>query len=196
MLRAQSRPGMVDALRGVLQAAQDQCFEPRLLALQGAADRAAVRHKNFRGGGRCRRAQVGGEIGDGEIDFVADRADHGDRARADRARHGFVVERPQVFERAAAAREQERIVAPCGRRGLQRLDDRRRRFFALHRHRYHVDFGEREAARENAQDIAYRRAGGRGDDADAARQFRQRTFLRRIEQTLCGKPRLELLERA
>ena len=46
---------------------------------------------------------VGDEIGNGEIDFVADAADQRQRKRGDVARQRLVVETPQVLERAAAA---------------------------------------------------------------------------------------------
>ena len=52
----------------------------------------------FGAGGRGRCAQVGDEVGDGDIGFVADRADDGDGAVGDGACDGFLVEGPEVFE--------------------------------------------------------------------------------------------------
>ena len=40
-----------------------------------------VRYDEFRGSARCRRTQVSNEIGNGEINFVTDRADDWDRIR-------------------------------------------------------------------------------------------------------------------
>ena len=56
-------------------------------------------------GGRRRRgrAQVGGKVGDRKISFMADGGDYRNRRVADRARHGFFVESPKVFDRTAAA---------------------------------------------------------------------------------------------
>src|SRR5438876_7376443 len=56
-------------------------------------------------GGRRRRgrAQVGGKVGNREISFMADGGDYRNRRVADRARHGFFVESPKVFDRTAAA---------------------------------------------------------------------------------------------
>src|SRR6266581_1985340 len=56
-------------------------------------------------GGRRRRgrAQVGGKVGDRKISFMPDGGDYRNRRVADRARHGFFVESPKVFDRTAAA---------------------------------------------------------------------------------------------
>ena len=61
------------------------------------------RDGQFRRRRRRGRAQVGDEIRDGDVGFMAHRRDHRHGACRNRARHGFFVERPQVFERAAAA---------------------------------------------------------------------------------------------
>src|SRR5208337_4476633 len=56
--------------------------------------------------GRCRRsrcAQVGDEISDGEIGFVADCGDYGDLRRSNGACESFVIEGGQVFGGTAAA---------------------------------------------------------------------------------------------
>jgi hypothetical protein len=61
----------------------------------------------FGGSGGRRRPLIGGEVGDGEVGFVADTADHRQRTGADRPRHGLVVERPEVFHAAAAATDDQ-----------------------------------------------------------------------------------------
>ena len=81
----------------------------RCTTRQCAQELGTIRHDPLRRTGRRRRPLVGNEIGDREIGFVADAADDRDRAGGDRARHAFVVERPQVFERAAAAREDQHV---------------------------------------------------------------------------------------
>ncbi len=60
-------------------------------------------------GRRSGRAHVRDEIGDREVGFVAHAGDHGNRRRGDGPRDDFFVERPQVFERAAAARDDEHV---------------------------------------------------------------------------------------
>ena len=136
------------------------------------------------GGRRGRgRAHVGGEVGDGEVDLVPDAADHGDGRGDDGARQALVVERPQILERAAAAGEDQHVAfgAPAGE--LERRDDLRGRLRALHRppDRSAPAAGGK-APRQHVQDVAHRRAGGRGDDADAPRQGGQRALALGREQ--------------
>ncbi len=61
-----------------------------------------------RGGGRG-RADVGGEIDQRGIGFVAHRRDEGDLAFGDGADNDFLVEGHQIFDRAAAARNDQEI---------------------------------------------------------------------------------------
>ena len=62
--------------------------------------------------GRCRgrgRAQVGAEVGNGEIGFVAHAANQRHRALHDGARQLLVIESPQVFHRPAATHQQNHV---------------------------------------------------------------------------------------
>ena len=61
------------------------------------------------GGGGGGGAEVGDEVGDGEVGFVADGGDDGEARGDDGAGHGFAVEGGQVFERAAAAGEDDEV---------------------------------------------------------------------------------------
>ena len=99
-----------------------------------------------------------------------------------RARDDFLVEGPEIFERAAAAREDQHVGEFRAIEISQGRDDFGGRAFALHFHgiELHVHIGE--AALQNAQNVANGRAGGRGDDADAARQHGQRLFARLVEE--------------
>jgi hypothetical protein len=157
-LRVESCEKMIEMLRARFEQTCQQMRRARMLVRERAREVAQVGHEQFRGGRRRRRAQVGGEVGDREIDFVADRGDDGDRAGADRARDRFVVERPQVFERAAAPREQEHVVRFRARGRSEHGDDRGRRFLALHGHGNHVDACERKTPREHAEHVAHGRA--------------------------------------
>ena len=72
--------------------------------------RLARRGREFGGRGRRRRAQVGAEVGDGEVGLVAHAADQRHRAAARWcARQRLVVEGPQVLDRAAAAHQQDHV---------------------------------------------------------------------------------------
>src|SRR5262249_33716504 len=66
-------------------------------------------HDEFGGGGRRRGANVGDEIGDGEVGLVADAGDHGNGASGDGAGDCFFVEGPEIFEGAATASQNQNI---------------------------------------------------------------------------------------
>ena len=70
---------------------------------------AAHRHRHFGRGGRRRRALVGGEIDQRDVGLVADRRDQRDHAVGGGANHDLLVERPQILQRAAAARDDQQI---------------------------------------------------------------------------------------
>ena len=68
------------------------------------------------GGRRGRgRAQVGHEVGDGEVGLVPDGGDGGDLRGGEGARHQLFVEGPEVLEAAAAAGHDQHVEA--ARRG-------------------------------------------------------------------------------
>ncbi len=145
---------------------------------------------------RRRRAPVGGEVGDGDVDFVTDAGDHRHATAAHGARHRLVVEGPQVFERAATARQDQHVALAALAGHVQHAGDGRCRLRALHRHRVdeHRDGGK--ATCEHAEDVSERRPRGRGHDADAPRQPRNVALARLVEQALLGEALLERLEGA
>src|SRR6185312_10514492 len=77
----------------------------------------------------------------------------------------------------------------------QSVRDLRRRAFALDLGRPDHDVHVAVPPAQDFQDVANRGAVERRDDADLARQRRQRALLRRIEQALRLQPLLQLLER-
>src|SRR4051812_17661406 len=84
---------------------------------------APVARQDLRRLGRRVGPIVGDEVGDAGVDLVADAGDPGDLRPPDRAGDDFLVKAPEVFERAAAANEQEHVYAPDGSLpGVQRLD--------------------------------------------------------------------------
>ena len=96
--RMQAQESAVDALCALAQGIGLLRVQLAMQAMQMRQQVGPVRHQQFRGGRRRGRAQVGGEIGQGEVGLVADRGDHRHRAGGDRAHQGLVVERPQVFQ--------------------------------------------------------------------------------------------------
>ena len=95
-----------------------------------------------------------------------------------RAHHDLLVERPQIFERAAAARDDDQIGPRQRAASRQRVEaadgvgDFGGGRLALHPHRPHQD-AARKAVGEAMQDVADDGAGRRRDDADHLRQKRQ-----------------------
>ena len=156
--RHQLAGGAVEALGGLLQ--------PPLLAarqrarrVHDAAQQLAARSAGqFRRRGRGGRAQVGHEVHDGEVGFMAHAADHRNGAGRDLARQRLVIEAPEIFNAAAAAHQQQGIHfgaligqphlrgQPAGRVG------------ALHRGRIDDDGNLRRAPGQCRQHIAQRAA--------------------------------------
>ena len=150
-------------------------------------------HDDLGRGRRRRGAQVGDEIGDGHVGLVADRRDHRHRRGGDGPGDGFFVERPEIFDRPAAAAGDDHVHALDAGDLPQRPGDVAGRALALHPRRRDDDVGVRIAAPQHPDDVAQRRAVERGDHADAARQCRQRPLARLIEQALGGQPGAQLL---
>ena len=139
----------------------------------------ADRHRQFGGGGRGRRAQVGGIVAQRRVGLVPDRGDQRDRAARDRAHDRFLVERPQILDRAAAARDDDRSGRGIGPPGASRIEaaDRGgnlgRGAVALHLDRPDQHPG-RAAILQPVDDVADHRPGRRGHHPDHRRHERQR----------------------
>ncbi len=167
-----------------LEVARDAAAEPRDQDADPGQELVARRAREFRCGGRGRRAHVGSEVGDREVGFVPDAHHDRDRRGANRPRHPLVVERPEVFDAAAPAAQDEHVALGAASRSRERRDDLRRRPLALHRGRVEDHRDRRVAAPQRRQHVAQRRRGPRGDHADRTRVGGERPFRRRIEQPL------------
>ena len=71
--------------------------------LQKLRDLRFLRGNDFGGGGRRRRAKIRDKIRNRKIGFVTDGGNHRNQRIANRPRDSFVIKRPQIFHRAAAA---------------------------------------------------------------------------------------------
>src|SRR5262249_6030550 len=105
------------------------------------------------------------------------------------------VERPEVFERSAAAREDDDLYARHSRQLTQSLRDLGGGAVALHAGRADDDVHVRVASAQDLDDIAHGGAVERRDDADFPRQERQRTLALGSEQAFGFELVLQLLER-
>ena len=170
-----------------LQTAADGGALPFLQAgevLEAAAEVGATVRS---GGGRRGRAQVGSKVGQRDVGFVADAADDGDGARGNGADEVGVVVRPQVFEAAAAANEQQRVAFRAAVGGLDLPDELRRRLFALDERGIDDDANQRVAAAQGGERVVDGGAAGAGNDADVSRCGRDGALARGIETTFGGE---------
>ena len=100
--------------RGAARDRRSACSAARVQRAQTArrtrcASARAVGHHERRGGGRRGRAHVGDEVADREVGLVAHARHDRQRRLEHRARDDLLVERPQVLDRAAAARDDQHV---------------------------------------------------------------------------------------
>ena len=153
----------------------------------------ASHHQFGRGRGRG-RAQIGHEITDREIDFVAHGRDHRNGRRHDRARHTLLVEAPQVLQAAPATAHNQGIQSAPP---VEHLDARHHllgRPGALHHSRREDEMDVGKASRNHVQNITDGRPRGRGHHADMTRQQRQGALAVGLKEALRLEALLELLE--
>ena len=154
---------------------------------------ARADHHLGSGGGRG-SAQIGHEIGDGDIGLVAHGGDHGHGTGGDGARHGLFVEGPEIFQGAAAAGDNHHV-RPLGAAEIfDAAADFFHRALALHQSREEADVQTGEAALQNLDHIRDGGAARRGDDPDTPGEARHGTLAFGREETFGGKFLFELLE--
>ena len=172
---------------------------------RGFREELPARHESLRDdlrrGARCRGANIGDEIADGEINLVSHGGNHRQLRLEDRARHRLLVERPQILQAPAAARHENQVKPFLGRQRrapfVEQADGSRdlpRRAVALHAGRREDDLQARRASLDDMQHIADRRARRRGDEAQSSWIAGQRTLARAVEETLALQLALEFLE--
>jgi hypothetical protein len=123
------------------------------------------------------------------------RRDRGHSAPRNGARDDFFVEGPEILDRAAAAPDDHNVNAlHLADRG-HRPCNVERRAFALYARRTNDDVGVRVAAPQHFDDVAHGSAVERRDNADLARQCRQRPLATLVEEPFARQPLLQLIER-
>src|SRR5579859_3967813 len=123
-------------------------------------------HDEFGGGAGRRSANVGDEIGDSEISFVADAGDDGNFRIEDGAGDDLFVEGPQIFDGAAAARDDENVDKFSLIEKSQRTDNFLGGAFSLNAHGKNGEMHVVKTAAQNADDVANGGAFGRSDKSD------------------------------
>src|SRR5438477_727875 len=151
-------------------------------------------HDELGGGGRGGGAHVGDEVSDSEIGFVTHAGNEWNYGVGDGAGDDFLIEGPDIFERAAAARDDQDVHGLVAIEKLDGANDLRGGAIALHAHGIKSELHVVEAAAEDAHHVPDGGPSRRSDQADAARQKRQRLFALRGEQPFGIQALLELLE--
>src|SRR5690554_2297684 len=182
----QTQPLSLQAdLHALLQLAVD--------ALQLDKHGLGIRAEQFGRSGGSGGAYVGNEVADGYIGLVPDGADYRGAAGGHGPGDHFLVERPEVLQRATTPGQDQGVEA--GLIGpFQRLYYLRRRLATLDGRGADHQFNEGRAPAEHADDVTHRRAAGRGDDADPGRVRGQRALALGGEQALGLQSGLERLE--
>lgn len=177
----------VDGVAGVAQPVAELLCEPIVVVGECGAEVVLMRGDEFGGGGGGCGADIGDEIADCDIHLVPDGADDRDAAGGDGAGDVFLIEGPEIFERAAAASDDEDVersealgleiaLADCGR-------DFRAGARALNGDGRDDDFERGEAARECLQDVADGGAAWAGDEANAGGDAGEWAFARGVEES-------------
>ena len=189
-----SRGLFVEAAREHGEAVAHEFGEAGFAAAQAVEHFLALADDHSRGGRGSGGAEVGYEIGNGDVGFVADGGDDRDGRGGDGAGDGFFVEGPKIFERAAAAGDGYEL-RPVG---CAEVFDAAANFVdgacALHLRGEEANVEAGEAARQDFDEILNDRAFGRGDDADAQRIAGERAFARDVEKAFFAEAGAELLE--
>ncbi len=151
-------------------------------------------HHQLGGGRGRRRADVGDEVGNRHVAFVADGRDDGQGTRCDRARDGswLKAQRSSIDPPPRPTM----TTSTSGTRAIARsaLGNFRGGALALHARRPNHDVRVRIASSQHVDDVADRGAVEGRHDADLARQRRQRPLARGVEQPLGLQALLELIE--
>src|SRR5260370_38837205 len=102
---AQTLPRKIESLERVVHAVQLLASQRAFEYLNSPAKIDNIRHDQLGGGAGCLRAQIGAEIADRKIDLVPTRGNNRHSNIGNRARDNFLIELPQIFHAAPAARD-------------------------------------------------------------------------------------------
>ena len=146
------------------------------------------------GGSRC--SYIGDKISDREINLVPDSANDRNRAIDDSPGQFLLIERPQVFERATTAPDDQYVTLVATNRGVECGDQLGYCGVALDRRRVNNHRDRRKTATQDADNIANGGAGRGGDDTNAFGQGRQVLLAVLVKQAFGSQHLLEDFELA
>ncbi len=196
----QAQGRAVQALALLIQAAHQALTKTLAQVLQAGEQFLARRCHQLSGGCRGGGAQIGSEVAECHVGFMAHAAYHGQPAAGHGTHQEWVIEGPEVFQRTATTHEQDDLHPVQSLRLCQRRAQLRRRLGALHEAGHHDGLQLRRAPRQSRHDIVQRGSPERGDDGNALGKRGQRPLAGGIEHALGLQLGLEaqelLIERA
>ena len=133
-----------------------------------------VRHDKLRGGGRRRRSNVRHEVRYGVVGLVPYGTHDRHTALEDRPRHVLLVEGPEVFQRAATARDDGHVDVIESFQRVERRNDGADSLIALHQGRRQHKLHGRVTAGRHVLNVVPDGTRRRGNDTYPHRKSRQR----------------------
>ena len=164
--------------------------EPAVQPVDPAAEIVFRGDDEFGGRRRRGRPQIGDEVGDRDVGLVSDGGNHRHGRSGDRARHDLLVEGPEIFDGAATAADNDHVDARHAADRAQPARDVERRAFTLNPRGPDNQMRVRIPPAQHVDDVANGGAVERGDDADLARQRRERPLAALVEQPFVLEPLL------
>ena len=176
-------------------ATRPQQQAPLQLAHEGL-EGGPLGHHQLGGVGGGGRAQIRGQVAEGEVHLVADGRHDGNLRREDRPDHLLLVEAPQVFQATATSADDKNIRGLCQCVGNANTSgDFLCGALALYFRRDDQYVRSTPASSCNFQKIPDRGAGRTGNESNPAREPRQSFLMPRNEQAFGGQSLLQLAER-
>ena len=162
---------------------EERPLQPSLILIHRNSKISAYRNSNFSRSCRGWRAGIGDVVNQRRIRLMANRRDERNFAFKSSADHRFLVERPKVFNRAAAAPDNQHVWPVCISERVKaantRLDLACRKI-ALNQSRPQ-DHAHWKAISNAVKDVADHRTGRAGHNADGGGQEGQRFFVLRVK---------------
>ena len=172
----------IEAGAGIAELGQTRQAEPIGEVVEVQRDFTGIGYAEFAGLAGGQGAVIGGQVGKRDIDLVANRRDDRQPRTRDGADHDLLVERPEVLEATAAARDHDHagVRDPVGQ--LEGGDDLLVRARSLNARRGDQELGATPTTGRDLEQVSDRRPGGTGHDHDPARITRQGPLPTRLEQ--------------
>ena len=117
-----------------------------------------------------RGPEIGGEVSDTDVGFMANAGNDRNLAGENGPRHPFFIKGPQVFQRAATPHQQQYVAVLSFRSQTDCSGNRWRGAISLHRHRVEQHRQGGKPAPQHVQHVLEGGTARRSDDADPARE--------------------------